>query len=69
MEFGRDGNTGGGSYYRGPGNRAYASNRGRTAEFDGTVVFEANDILIPEDPQPLAIPKVLLSTFEVVLLL
>ena len=38
MEFGRDGNTGGGSYYRGPGNRAYASDKGRTAEFDGTVV-------------------------------
>jgi len=38
MEFGRGGNTGGGSYYRGPGNRAYASDKGRTAEFDGTVV-------------------------------
>lgn len=47
MEFGRDGNTGGGSYYRGPGNRAYASNRGRTAEFDGTVVsisYSRNDL-------------------------
>ena len=46
MEFGRDGNTGGGSYYRGPGGRAYASNRGRTAEFDGTVVsisYSRND--------------------------
>ncbi len=30
-------------------------------------VDATNDILIPEDPQPLAIPKVLLSTFEVVL--
>jgi len=38
IEFGRNGNTGGGAYYRGPGNRAYASDKGRTAEFDGTVV-------------------------------
>ena len=38
MEFGRNGNTGGGSYYRGPGNRAYSSASGRTAEFNGTIV-------------------------------
>ena len=38
IEFGRSGNTGGGAYYRGPGNRAYDSDKGRTAEFDGTVV-------------------------------
>ena len=38
IEFGRNGNTGGGAYYRGPGNRAYDTDKGRTAEFDGTVV-------------------------------
>ena len=38
IEFGRDGNTGGGSYYRGPGNRAYSASKGRTAEFNGTVI-------------------------------
>ena len=36
--FGRNGNTGGGSYYRGPGNRAYSATQGRRAEYDGTVV-------------------------------
>jgi len=36
MEFGRNGNTGGGAYYRGPGNKAYTAARGRTAEYDGT---------------------------------
>lgn len=38
IEFGRNGNTGGGAYYRGPGDRAYDTDKGRTAEFDGTVV-------------------------------
>ena len=36
--FGRSGNTGGGSFYRGPGNRAYSSTTGRNAEYNGTVI-------------------------------
>jgi len=47
MEFGRNGNTGGGAYYRGPGNKAYTAARGRTAEYDGTVVsiaYTRNDL-------------------------
>jgi hypothetical protein len=36
--FGRDKNTGGGAFYRGPGNRAYSSVLGRNAEYNGTVI-------------------------------
>ena len=36
--FGRSGNTGTGSYYRGPGNRLYSSSIGRMAEHNGTVI-------------------------------
>ena len=47
MEFGRSGNTGGGAYYRGPGQKAYSTDRGRTAEYNGTVVsitYTRNDL-------------------------
>jgi len=36
--FGRNGNTGAGGFYRGPGNRAYSATIGRNAEYNGTVV-------------------------------
>jgi len=36
--FGRNGNTGGGAFFRGPGNRVYSSSTGRNAEYDGTIV-------------------------------
>jgi len=38
VAFGRNGNTGGGAFYRGPGSRAYSATQGRPAEHDGTVV-------------------------------
>jgi len=47
MDFGRSGNTGGGAYYRGPGEKAYSTDRGRTAEYNGTVVsitYTRNDL-------------------------
>ncbi len=46
IPFNRSGNTGAGAYYR-VGNRAMASNRGRTAEYDGTIVsisYTRNDV-------------------------
>lgn len=46
IAFNRSGNTGAGAYYR-MGNRAMAANRGRTAEWDGTIVsisYTRNDV-------------------------